>query len=129
MFTGDMSSGDELREQFFMNNVTINFNVFSVFMENLILSNVESGLVITIKEHGLRMEYLKIKKQFLKPSEFTCGGSKRTIFSFGRRTRDCGLLLGTPRDGTVTKLDKKTNGRAPGKWTTSPIRVGIGRDL
>ena len=34
MFTGDMSSGDELRVQFFMNNVIINFDVFSAFVEN-----------------------------------------------------------------------------------------------
>ena len=98
-FTGDMNSGDEPRPQFFMNNVTINFNVFSAFMENWILSNVESGLVITIKEHRLRMGYLKIMKQFLKPIEFTCGGSKCTIFSFSgysalaeeRETVDCFL--------------------------------------
>ena len=72
---------------------------------------MKSDLVIAIKEHRLRTGYLKIMKQFLEPSEFTCGGSKCMIFSFGRRTRDCGLLLGTPRDGIVTKLDKKTSDR------------------
>ena len=45
----DVHSRDQTATKFVTNNVTINLNIFRTFMEDKILNNVQSGLIITIK--------------------------------------------------------------------------------
>ena len=44
-----MKGRDVIRLNMFLNEVTINFNVFSLFMENKICNNVNGCLIVIIK--------------------------------------------------------------------------------
>ena len=59
--------------------MTINLDEFSPFMKDIIVSNMNGTLVVTIKRSSRGGGHTQILK---KPKELRCGISKGTIFCF-----------------------------------------------
>ncbi len=87
--------------------MTINHYVFSSLMKNGICCNMKSCLIITELKSSHEMSNLKILKQREITSDLTSGDSHDSILSFGRRSRDNGLLLGMPRNERSPKKMQK----------------------
>lgn len=69
-------------EKILSNVVTINLNMLSAVMKNIIMGNLNGATVVTIKINGRRMRYLQISKRLTKPKYFRSSISKCRIFSF-----------------------------------------------
>ena len=108
---------------FIMNKMTINHYVFSSLMKNGICCNMKSCLIIIELKSSHEMSNLKILKQREIPSDLTSGDSHDSILSFGRRSRDNGLLLGMPRNERIPQKNAETSDWSMGIRTSSPIRI------
>ena len=77
--------------------MTINLDMFSLFIEDIIVRNLNDILVIIIKRSSIGCRHTEIFKKPLKPEEFECGIDKGTIFRFSARAGHNGLFLTFPR--------------------------------
>lgn len=118
-----MISGNKTRFENIPNIMTTHFYMFRAFMKHRILSNVETGLTITIKIHRARMSNAKTLKQGLKPNQLTSGSGHKAILNFNGRLRDNVLLLSFPRNRKMTKKNEPTSQRMPSKRATGPIKI------
>ena len=78
--------------------MTINLDVFSPFMEDIIVSNMNDTLVIIIKRSGIGCRQTILKKPSSKLEEFRCSINKGMIFHFSTRVSHNGLFLTSLRD-------------------------------
>ena len=106
-----------------MDKITINFDVFSSFMEDIIVRNLNGILVIIIKRSSKGCRHTEIFKKPLKPEEFECGISKGTIFHFSARAGHNGLFLVSPRNQRRTKKKAITSGRTSISEISCPIGI------
>jgi hypothetical protein len=100
----NVKSAKNTRLNFLTNHMTINVNVFGTLMKNRIGSNVKSNFTVTIKESRLEWN-LQVSEKVSKPYNFTAGGRHGSVLSLSRRTRDCGLFLGFPRNQRIIQKD------------------------
>ena len=101
----DITERNEAIQQLFTNKMTIQFNVLGPLMENRILGNVDGSLVITLDRDRSDVINGELMKQPAKPCQFSNQSAETPIFCFSRREGNSTLLLGLPRDQTVTKED------------------------
>ena len=78
------------------NNVAVDLNVLVAFMEDIVMSNVDSTTIITIKRSGSGLWSIHVNQEPSKPNKLASGVSKSTILSLGTRTGNHIMLLATP---------------------------------
>ena len=77
-------------------DVAINLNVLSAFMEDIVISNVDSTTIIIIKRSGSGLRSIHVSQEPLKPDKLTSGVSKSTILNLNTGIGNHILLLTTP---------------------------------
>ncbi|GMQ05312.1 hypothetical protein CsSME_00050391 [Camellia sinensis var. sinensis] len=78
------------------NEMTINLNMFGAIMKNIIVSNLNGTLIVTIERGRIRRRNTHISKEPAKPEKFLSSISKSSVFSFGARAGSEGLFFATP---------------------------------
>jgi len=77
-------------------DVAVDLNVLVAFMEDIIMSNVESTTIITIKRSGNGLQSIHVSQKPSNPDKLLSGVSKSTILSLSTRTGNHILLLAMP---------------------------------
>ena len=83
-------------------DVAVDLNVLGVFMEDIIMSNIDSTMIVTIKRSGSGWWSIHVNQEPAKPDKLTGGVGKDTILSLNTGTGNHILLLATPRDKRST---------------------------
>ena len=76
--------------------MVIDHNVIGVFMEDIVMSNVDSTTIITIKRSGNGLCSIHVRQKPLKPNKLAGGVNKSMILSLSTRTGSHVLLLANP---------------------------------
>ena len=79
-----------------VSDVVVDLNVLGAFMEGIVMSNVDSTMIITIKRIGSRLWSIHISQKPLNLGKLASGVGKGTILSLGIATGNHILLLSTP---------------------------------
>ena len=83
-------------------DVVVDLNVLGVFMEDIIMSNIDSTTIVTIKRSGSGLWSIHVSQEPAKPDKLAGGVSKSTILSLSTGTGNHILLLAKPRDKSNT---------------------------
>ena len=83
----------------------IQCNIFPTGMKDQIRAKMINTNIIVVDHKYLGNIDTKFNKKWTYPMQFNKCTSNRTIFYFSRRTCNNFLLLGTPQDRVVTKVD------------------------
>ena len=81
-------SDDEPIQYLMTNSVTINLNMFGMFMKSRILGKKDYILIITIHGHGTMYWKTKLLKKRTYPKHLRRSIHHSTVFSFGTRERE-----------------------------------------
>ena len=79
-------------------DVAIDLNVLGAFMEDIIMSNVDSTTIVTIKRSGSGLWSIHVSQEPTKLDKFAGGVDKGMILNLSNGTRNNILLLATPQD-------------------------------
>ena len=110
-------------DKMIIDKMTINLDVFSPFMEYIIVSNMNGTLVVTIKGSSRGCEHTQILKKPSKPKELRCGISKGTIFYFSTGAGHKSLFLTSPRNQRRTKEKAITRSGPAISGISCPISI------
>ena len=77
-------------------DVAVNLNVLGAFMEDIIMNNVNSIMIVTIKRSGNGLWSIHVSQEPVKLDKLAGGVDKDTILSLSTRTGNHILLLATP---------------------------------
>ena len=77
-------------------DMAVDLNVLGVFMEDIIISNVDSTTIVTIKRSGSRLWSIHVSQEPTKPDKLAGGVGKGTILSLSTGMGNHNLLLATP---------------------------------
>ena len=77
-------------------DVAVDLNVLDAFMENIIMSNVDSTTIVIIKRSGSGLWSIHVIQELVKPDKLVGSVGKGTILSLSTRTGNHILLLATP---------------------------------
>ena len=77
-------------------DVAADLNMFGAFMEDIIMSNVDSTTIITIKRSGSGLWSIHVNQEPAKPNKLASGVGKGTILSLSTGMGNHILLLATP---------------------------------
>ena len=83
-------------------DVAIDLNVLGAFMEDIIMSNVDSTTIVTIKNSGNGLWSIHVSQELAKPDKLVGGVSKGTILNLSTGMGNHILLLAMPRDKRST---------------------------
>lgn len=108
---------------FLSHKMIINFNMFCPSIKHRINSQVCRAYVITPQKRRLFDENSKLKKERLKPCDFSRCVSYGLEFSFGRRSSNCALLFGWPGDKVMPHVNCITSSGALIINISSPVGV------
>ena len=104
-------------------DVAIDLNVLGAFMEDIIMSNVDSTTIVTIKNSGNGLWSIHVSQELAKPDKLVGGVSKGTILSLSTGMGNHILLLATPRDKRSTQQKAETCDRASISWITYLVQI------
>ena len=76
-------------------DVVVDLNVLGVFMEDIIMSNVDSTTIVTIKRNGSGLWSIHVNQKLAKPNKLASGVGKGTILSLSTRMGNNIMLLAT----------------------------------
>ena len=93
-----VSRGDGEQLEMLASDVAVNLHVLSAFMEDIIMSNVDSATIVIIKRSGSGLWSIHVNQKPAKLDKLASGVSKGTILSLSTRMRKHILLLAMPRD-------------------------------
>ena len=79
-------------------DMAVDLNTLGALVEDIIMSNVDSTKIVTIKRSGSGLWSIHVSQEPAKPDKLASGVSKGTILSLSTGTRNHILLLATPRD-------------------------------
>ena len=79
-------------------DVAVDLNMVGAFVEDIIMSNVDSTTIVTIKRSGSELWSIHVSQEPAKPNKLANGVGKGTILNLSTRTRNHILLLAAPRD-------------------------------
>ena len=88
-------------------DVAVDLNVLGAFMEDIIMSNVDSITIVTIKRNGSGLWSIYVNQEPAKPDKLASGVGKGTILSLNTGTGNHILLLATCY---VTRQEKYLTG-------------------
>ena len=74
-------------------DVAVEFNVLGAFMEDIIISNVDSTTIVTIKRSGSGLWSIHVSQELAKPDKLASGIGKGTILSLNTRTGNTSCFL------------------------------------
>ena len=77
-------------------DVAVDLNVLDAFMEDIIMSNVDSTTIVIIKRSGSGLWSIHVIQEPVKPDKLASSVGKGTILSLSTRTGNHILLLATP---------------------------------
>ena len=77
-------------------DVAVNLNVLDAFMEDIIMSNVDSTTIVTIKRSGSGLWSIHVSQEPAEPNKLASGVGKDTILSLSTGTGNHILLLAMP---------------------------------
>ena len=83
-------------------DVVVDLNVLGAFMEDIIMSNVDSTTIVTIKRSGSGLWSIHASREPAKLDKLVGGVSKGMILSLNTGTGNHILLLTMPRDKKST---------------------------
>ena len=83
-------------------DVAVDLNMLGAFVEDIIMSNVDSTMIVTIKRSGSGLWSIHVSQEPAKPNKLVSGVGKGTILSLSIGTRNHILLLASPRDKRST---------------------------
>ena len=78
------------------NDVAVNLNVFGAFMEDIIISNIDSTMIVIIKRSVSGLWSIHVNQKLAKPDKLASGVGKGTILSLSTGTGNYILLLSMP---------------------------------
>ena len=78
-----------------VSDVAVNLNVLGAFMEDIIINNVDSTTIVTIKRSGSGSWSIHVSQEPTKPNKLASGVGKGTILSLSTRTGNNIMLLAT----------------------------------
>ena len=110
----------------FLIKVVINLHIFCSSMKNGIWCNCKGRDIVTPEFGRWGKENTKIFQHLSKPWKLSCNEGQCSILRLNRRYRNSFLLLGTPSNGVVTKVDHITSDWMPIIRITCPIRIRKG---
>ena len=97
--------GEQL-EIFFLemlaSDVAVDLNMVGAFVEDIIMSNVDSTTIITIKRSDSGLRSIHVSQEPAKPNKLASGVGKGTILCLSIGTGNHILLLAAPRDKRST---------------------------
>ena len=91
--------GEQLKISFLKmlaSDVAIDLNVLGAFMEDIIMSNVDSTMIVTINRNGSGLWSIHVSQEPAKLDKLVGGVGKSTILSLDTGTGNHVLLLATP---------------------------------
>ena len=118
--------GEQLKIAFLemlVSDVAIDLNVLGAFMEDIIMSNIDSTTIVTIKKSGSGLWSICVSQELAKPDKLAGGVGKGTIISPSTGTRNHILLLATPQDKRSTQQETETRDRTSISQITCPVRI------
>ena len=83
-------------------DVAVDLNMLGAFVEDIIMSNVDSTMIVTIKRSGNGLRSIHVSQESAKPNKLASGVGKGTILSLSTGTGNHILLLAAPRDKRST---------------------------
>ena len=83
-------------------DAAVDLNVLGVFMEDIIMSNVDSTTIVTIKRSSSGLWSIHVNQEPTKSDKLASGVDKGTILSLSTGTGNHILLLATSRDKRST---------------------------
>ena len=86
-------------------DVAVDLNVLGAFMEDIIMSNVDSTTIVTIRRSGSGLWSIRVSQEPAKPDKLACDVGKGTILSLNTRTRN-----NTPTSCYATRQEKYPTG-------------------
>ena len=98
-------------------------NMFVAFVEDIIMSNLDSTTIVTIKRSGSGLWSIHVSQEPAKPNKLASGVGKGTILSLSTGTRNHILLLAAPRDKRSTLQETETCDRASISRITYPVSI------
>jgi hypothetical protein len=108
------------------NEVKVDLDVFGALVLDGIRGHVHSAHIVAKDNSGTMKWAMKLLEELAKPTCFGDGVGDSPILRFSTRARHRVLTLGRPRDQVVAEEGAVPRGGAPGVWTASPVRVGVG---
>ena len=67
-------------------DVAVDLNVLGVFMEDIIMSNIDSTMIVTIKRSGSGLRNIHVSQEPAKPNKLASGVGKGTILCLSTGT-------------------------------------------
>ena len=77
-------------------NVAVDLNMLGTFVEDIIMSNVDSTMIVTIKRSGSGLRSIHVNQEPTKPNKLASGVGKGTILCLSTGTGNHILLLAAP---------------------------------
>ena len=77
-------------------DVAVDFNVLGAFIEDIIMSNVDSTTIVITKRNGSGLWSIHVNQKLAKPDKLASGVGKGTILSLSTGTGNYILLLSMP---------------------------------
>ena len=85
-----------------VSDMAVNLNMLGAFVENIIMSNVDSITIVTIKRSGSGLWSIHVSQEPAKPNKLASGVGKGTILCLSTGTGNHILLLAAPQDKRST---------------------------
>ena len=85
-----------------VSDVAVDLNMLGAFVEDIIMSNVNSTTIVTIKRSGSGLWSIHVNQELAKPNKLASGVGKGTILSLSIGTKNHILLLAASRDKRST---------------------------
>ena len=97
--------GEQLEISFLemlVSDVAVDLNVLGAFVEDIIMSNVDSTTIVTIKRSGSGLRSIHVSQELVNPNKLAGGVGKGTILCLSTGMGNHILLLVAPRDKRST---------------------------
>lgn len=105
------------------NEVTIYLDMLSAIIEDIVMCNLNSTLVVTIKIGASRMRNSHIRKKPIKPHKLLSSVSKSTTLSLSTRMSNKSLLLVTPSNERGAQEEVEPSSRMAASRIPYPIGI------
>ena len=83
-------------------DVAVDLNMLGAFVEDIIMINVDSTTIVTIKRNDSGLRSIRVSQEPAKPNKLASGIGKGTILYLSTGTGNHILLLAAPRDKRST---------------------------
>ena len=83
-------------------DLAVDLNMLCAFVEDIIMSNVDSTTIVTIKRSGSGLRSIHVNQEPAKPNKLASGVGKGMILCLSTGTGNHILLLAAPRDKRST---------------------------